>query len=57
MRKPYGKLIYLLMNVQTPDTQQLLGFSAVAPVVTVYSTLAHPGALAIIDNPRIVAAT
>ncbi|KAG9122058.1 hypothetical protein FRC07_001719, partial [Ceratobasidium sp. 392] len=57
MRETYGKLIYLLMDAQTPDTQQLLGFSAVAPIVTVHSTLAQHDALAILDDPRLVTAT
>ncbi|KAG8714966.1 hypothetical protein FRC09_017062 [Ceratobasidium sp. 395] len=57
MRETYGKLIYLLMDAQTPDTQQLLGFSAVAPIVTVHSTLAYHGALAVLDDPRMITAT
>ncbi|KAF8597472.1 hypothetical protein BDV93DRAFT_610398 [Ceratobasidium sp. AG-I] len=57
MRETYGKLIYLLMDAQNPDTQQLLGFSAIIPIVTVHSTLEKHGALAVLDDPRIITAT
>ncbi|QRV85211.1 hypothetical protein RhiJN_13229 [Ceratobasidium sp. AG-Ba] len=57
MRETYGKLVYLLMDAQSPDVQQLLGFSAVGPITTVYTTLAHHGALAVLDDPRLVTAT
>lgn len=57
MRETYGKLIYLLMDAQNPDTQQLLGFSAIIPIVTVHSTLEKHGALDVLSDPRMVTAT
>ncbi|KAG8716218.1 hypothetical protein FRC08_009729 [Ceratobasidium sp. 394] len=57
MRDMYGKLMYLLMDAQSRDVHQLLGFSVVAPIVTVHSTLAQHGALAVLDDPRVTAAT
>ncbi|KAG8737139.1 hypothetical protein FRC10_008543 [Ceratobasidium sp. 414] len=57
MRETYGKLVYLLMDAQSPDTQQLLGFSAVSPIVTVHSTLAQHDALAVLEDPRMITAT
>ncbi|KAG9099250.1 hypothetical protein FRC06_005470 [Ceratobasidium sp. 370] len=57
MRDTYGKLIYILMDTQSPDIQQLPGFSFVAPIVTVHSTLSQHSALAMLDDPRFVTAT
>ncbi|KAJ1300553.1 hypothetical protein OPQ81_002207 [Rhizoctonia solani] len=57
MRETYGKLIYLLMDAQSPDVSQLLGFSPVVPLVTVYSTLEAHGALDVLDDPRLETAT
>ncbi|CAE6442703.1 unnamed protein product [Rhizoctonia solani] len=57
MRETYGKLIYLLMDAQSPEVSDLLGFSPVEPLVTVYSTLEAHGALAVLDDPRLEVAT
>ncbi|CAE6473108.1 unnamed protein product [Rhizoctonia solani] len=57
MRETYGKLIYLLMDAQSPDVSDLLGFSPVVPLVTVYSTLEDHGALAVLEDPRLEVAT
>ncbi|KAH7333769.1 hypothetical protein B0J17DRAFT_676790 [Rhizoctonia solani] len=57
MRETYGKLIYLLMDAQSPDVSDLLGFSPVEPLVTVYSTLEEHGSLAVLDDPRLEIAT
>ncbi|CAE6541538.1 unnamed protein product [Rhizoctonia solani] len=57
MRETYGKLIYLLMDAQSYDVSELLGFSPVVPLVTVYSTLEAHGALAVLEDPRLEVAT
>ncbi|CAE7088183.1 unnamed protein product [Rhizoctonia solani] len=57
MRETYGKLIYLLMDAQSHDVSDLLGFSPVDPLVTVYSTLEAHDALAVLDDPRLETAT
>ncbi|CUA69192.1 UPF0652 protein [Rhizoctonia solani] len=57
MRETYGKLIYLLMDAQSHDVSELLGFSPVVPLVTVYSTLEDHGALAVLEDPRLEVAT
>ncbi|KAG8740679.1 hypothetical protein FRC10_004057 [Ceratobasidium sp. 414] len=57
MRETYGKLLYLLVDAQSPDTQQLLWFSAVSPIVTVYSTIARHGAPAVLEDPRMITVT
>ncbi|EUC59348.1 adenylosuccinate lyase, putative [Rhizoctonia solani AG-3 Rhs1AP] len=57
MRETYGKLIYLLMDAQSHDVSDLLGFSPVVPLVTVYSTLEDHGALAVLEDPRLEVAT
>ncbi|KAG8758943.1 hypothetical protein FRC11_002833 [Ceratobasidium sp. 423] len=57
MRETYGKLIYLLMDAQSPDVSELLGFSPVTSLVTVYSTLEENGALVVLEDPRLEVAT
>ncbi|CAE6498645.1 unnamed protein product [Rhizoctonia solani] len=57
MRETYGKLIYLLMDAQSPDVSELLGFSPVSSLVTVYSTLEEHGALEVLEDPRLEIAT
>ena len=39
MRTEYGKLIYLLQDSMTPEIQDLIKFSMVHPVLTVYPCL------------------
>ncbi|QRW26242.1 type-III integral membrane protein of unknown function [Rhizoctonia solani] len=57
MRETYGKLIYLLMDARSPDVSDLLGFSPISPLVTVYSTLEAHDALAVLEDPRLEIAT
>lgn len=57
MRATYGKLIYLLQDSQIPDIAQLLEFSAVAPMKTVYSTLKDNGCEALLSDPLLADAT
>lgn len=58
MRDTYGKLVYLLMDSITNDqVRELLEFDCVSPTVTVYSTLETGGALSMLDNPLVEAAT
>lgn len=57
MRTTYGKLMYLLMDSQNPDVQDLLGFSSVKPIVTVYSTLKEGGIESMLEEDLIHIAT
>ncbi|EIW76289.1 hypothetical protein CONPUDRAFT_130825 [Coniophora puteana RWD-64-598 SS2] len=57
MRTTYGKLIYLLQDSQTPEVKDLLSFSCVKPIKTVYSVLEEHGALALLTDDLILAAT
>ncbi|KAG8907987.1 hypothetical protein FRB99_001153 [Tulasnella sp. 403] len=61
MRDSYGKLIYLLMDAQTPEVQEMLGFSLINPekptVQTVYDTLEEIGCLDVLRNDLINTAT
>jgi Protein of unknown function (DUF2009) len=57
MRSEYGKLMYLLMDSQSPHIQDLLGFSLVTPIQTVYKFLEERDALAVLRDQHIRAAT
>lgn len=57
MRSEYGKMMYMLMDSVLPEVGDLLQFSLVAPLVTVYSTLEDAGALALLRDPLIHVAT
>mmetsp|Transcript_4564 Transcript_4564/g.13951 ORF Transcript_4564/g.13951 Transcript_4564/m.13951 type:complete len:661 (-) Transcript_4564:37-2019(-) len=57
MRSEYGKLMYLLMDSQSPHIQDLLGFSLVTPINTVYNFLEERDALAVLRDEHIRAAT
>jgi hypothetical protein len=73
MRNTYGKLIYLLQGTllwfyllvhfsnyvdsAIPEVQQLLNFSCVKPMQTVYSLLEGKGALDLLSDPLISIAT
>eukprot|EP00922_Rhytidocystis_sp_ex-Travisia-forbesii_P004133 GHVS01006015.1.p1 GENE.GHVS01006015.1~~GHVS01006015.1.p1 ORF type:complete len:784 (-),score=134.79 GHVS01006015.1:45-2396(-) len=58
MRSNYGKLMYLLMDLTKPEIEELLGFSAVIPVNTVYRLLSsrHNG-LELLKDPLVATAT
>lgn len=61
MRDSYGKLIYLLMDAQTPEVQDMLGFSLIDPeaptVRTVYHVLEELECLDVLKDDLISAAT
>ena len=57
MRTTYGKLMYLLMDAQRPEVKDMLGFSAVSLIRTVYETLEEGGALGLLEEDLIRTAT
>ncbi|KAJ7246544.1 hypothetical protein B0H12DRAFT_1126079 [Mycena haematopus] len=57
MRTTYGKLIYLLQDSQTPEVQDLLGFSCVRPIKTVAILLEEQDALDLLRDDLITVAT
>ena len=57
MRTTYGKLMYLLMDAQRPEVKDILGFSAVSPIRTVYETLEEGGALGLLKEDLVRTAT
>ncbi|PVF99965.1 hypothetical protein CPB86DRAFT_730240 [Serendipita vermifera] len=57
MRNTYGKLIYMLQDSQIPEIQDMLGFSAVCPIKSVYSVLDEGGALDMLREDIIDIAT
>eukprot|EP01107_Rhizomastix_libera_P016272 TRINITY_DN666_c0_g1_i3.p1 TRINITY_DN666_c0_g1~~TRINITY_DN666_c0_g1_i3.p1 ORF type:complete len:748 (-),score=191.42 TRINITY_DN666_c0_g1_i3:75-2318(-) len=57
MRTQYAKLLYLLQDCMNPEIKKLLGFTAVKPIVTVYSFLQERGALNVLSDKYIETAT
>lgn len=57
MRDSYGKLMYLLMDSQTPAVNEMLEFCCVSPITTVYSKLGECNALAVLSDPLMETAT
>ncbi|KAF9464797.1 hypothetical protein BDZ94DRAFT_1255278 [Collybia nuda] len=57
MRTTYGKLIYLLQDSQTPEVKDLLSFSLVRPIKTVYMILEEQNALDLLRDDLITVAT
>ncbi|KAL5530098.1 hypothetical protein ACEPAF_6355 [Sanghuangporus sanghuang] len=57
MRTTYGKLIYILQDSAIPEVQELLSFSCVKPIVTVYSVLEKHNALGLLRDNLIATAT
>jgi hypothetical protein len=61
MRDTFGKLMYVLMDAQTPEVQELLEFPLVRPLQTVWSFLEErlgtEGAAALLDDPLVPMAT
>ncbi|KAG5649776.1 hypothetical protein H0H81_002074 [Sphagnurus paluster] len=57
MRTTYGKLIYLLQDSQSPDVKELLNFSCIRPIKTVYAILEEYEALELLRDDLITIAT
>ncbi|CAI5734470.1 unnamed protein product [Hyaloperonospora brassicae] len=57
MRGEYGKLMYLLQDAVSPELQELLGFSCLQKIRTVYDVLEAGGALNMLRDSRIQPAT
>ncbi|KAL6070722.1 B box-type domain-containing protein [Balamuthia mandrillaris] len=57
MRTEYGKLVYLLQDSVSPVIQEMLEFSCVKPITTVYSFLEQHGAIAVLQDPNVLTAT
>mmetsp|Transcript_22073 Transcript_22073/g.28581 ORF Transcript_22073/g.28581 Transcript_22073/m.28581 type:complete len:625 (-) Transcript_22073:229-2103(-) len=55
MRGEYGKMAYMLQDAQKLQSQ--LELSCIRPITTVYRTLEEGGALAMLEDPNIEAAT
>ncbi|KAI8616086.1 hypothetical protein BC830DRAFT_1063753 [Chytriomyces sp. MP71] len=57
MRNGYGKLIYMLQDSQIPEVKDMLQFSLVTPIKTVYEELEKGEALGVLHDELIVQAT
>ncbi|KAH7909741.1 hypothetical protein BJ138DRAFT_1066538 [Hygrophoropsis aurantiaca] len=57
MRTTYGKLIYLLQDSQSAEVKDLLSFSCVKPIKTVYTVLEDHGALDLLRDDLVSVAT
>ncbi|KAA1473360.1 hypothetical protein DENSPDRAFT_780015 [Dentipellis sp. KUC8613] len=57
MRTTYGKLIYMLQDSQTPEVTDMLNFSCVSPIRTVYTLLEKNDALNMLRDPLVTVAT
>ncbi|KAF8076739.1 hypothetical protein FPV67DRAFT_1472507, partial [Lyophyllum atratum] len=57
MRTTYGKLIYLLQDSQSPDVKDLLSFSCIRPIKTVYAILEGHDAIDLLRDDLITIAT
>jgi len=53
MRSSYGKMLYFLQDAASDEMTELLGFSVVSPVKTVFSLLEKAKALALLDDPAL----
>ncbi|KAI9915014.1 hypothetical protein PsorP6_007948 [Peronosclerospora sorghi] len=57
MRGEYGKLMYLVQDAVSPAIQELLGFSCVRKIRTVYDVLEAGDALEMLQDGRLATAT
>ncbi|TFK77738.1 hypothetical protein K466DRAFT_508157, partial [Polyporus arcularius HHB13444] len=57
MRSTYGKLIYILQDSQTPEVKDMLSFSCVKPIKSVYKVLEEHEALDLLRDDLISIAT
>ena len=53
MRNTYGKLVYLPQDAQIPEVKEMLQFSCVKPIKTVYSVLEENNCLAVLQDSMI----
>eukprot|EP00842_Homolaphlyctis_polyrhiza_P003835 jgi/Hompol1/4452/HPOL_000214-RA len=57
MRGTYGKLVYMLQDSQIPEVKDMLQFSCVKPIKSVYSILEARNSLGVLQDDLIHAAT
>jgi hypothetical protein len=57
LRGEYGKLMYLLQDACSPEIRELLGFSCLRRIRTVYDVLRAAGATDVLRDPQIEVAT
>ncbi|KAF9809856.1 hypothetical protein IEO21_07217 [Rhodonia placenta] len=57
MRATYGKLMYLLQDSQSPEVKDMLNFTCVKPIETVYSILEECDALDLLRDDLVSVAT
>lgn len=57
MRGEYGKLMYLLQDANIPQLEELLGFSLMCEIKTVYTVLGEHDCLNMLKHPQIHIAT
>jgi hypothetical protein len=57
MRSEYGKLMYMLQDSVSPEVKELLEFSCVRPIVTVYEYLKSHKVEKLLEHPKIEIAT
>ncbi|ORZ03608.1 hypothetical protein BCR43DRAFT_431865 [Syncephalastrum racemosum] len=57
MRSTYGKLMYMLMDSVMPEVEDMLGFSCVIPIQTVYGFLSENDCLELLHDDAIALAT
>jgi hypothetical protein len=57
MRATYGKMIFILQDAQIPQIQELLQFSLVRPIKSVYSRLKDAGSIEMLYDSRLELAT
>jgi len=57
MRATYGKLMYLLQDSQSPEVKDLLNFTCVKPIKTVYAVLEEHDALDLLRDDLVSVAT
>ncbi|KAI9293465.1 hypothetical protein K502DRAFT_325301 [Neoconidiobolus thromboides FSU 785] len=57
MRTAYGKLMFLLQDSCIPEVQEMLGFSCIKPIATVYNFLQERNGLELLNNEHMMQAT
>ncbi|TPX64077.1 hypothetical protein SpCBS45565_g06170 [Spizellomyces sp. 'palustris'] len=57
MRTTYGKLVYLLQDSQIPEVKDMLEFTCVKPIRTVYTILSELNGLRVLEDDLVAVAT